>query len=355
MRAILVRGMSVAPGDRFPSMDHLLAELGRDRARPWRRASIGAAAVAVALLLGLVADWAVRGRVEREIHQSFAATGKQIERAGLLQAHEFKAASNDVRERTGLLDVTSYHDQADFGLGTPEQDQANLELLHDTLFASDWQSVLDLEDHPSELAIIDYKGRLLYTSAAPSEWKGRVDAMPAVKRALDGAKPEMLSVVSYDDPVFSAAHVFGANPPHGLAVMFARSLVHGGERGGAFLQFIAGTDVLAGIRLDDTQLGLVAPDGRASGDVAPELAAAAPPDGEVGETTYDGKPYQVQARALLDLDGQPFATVVMARPMGGVLSLFPHARTVFALAALAALALALGTAWRARAITAARV
>ena len=55
LRAIVVRGLSPKPSERFPSMDHLLAELGRDRARPWRRASIGAAALAAALVLGLVA------------------------------------------------------------------------------------------------------------------------------------------------------------------------------------------------------------------------------------------------------------------------------------------------------------
>ncbi len=38
LRAIVVRGLSPKPSERFPSMDHLLAELGRDRARPWRRA-----------------------------------------------------------------------------------------------------------------------------------------------------------------------------------------------------------------------------------------------------------------------------------------------------------------------------
>src|SRR6185503_346215 len=43
LRAIVVRGLAVKPSDRFPSMDHLLAELGRDRARPWRRLTIVAA------------------------------------------------------------------------------------------------------------------------------------------------------------------------------------------------------------------------------------------------------------------------------------------------------------------------
>ena len=42
LRAIVLRGLSVAPGDRFPTMDALLVELGRDRARPWRRTAIGA-------------------------------------------------------------------------------------------------------------------------------------------------------------------------------------------------------------------------------------------------------------------------------------------------------------------------
>ncbi|HTR53792.1 MAG TPA: serine/threonine-protein kinase [Kofleriaceae bacterium] len=355
LRAILLRGMSAEPGDRFPSMDHLLAQLGRDRARPWRRVAIASAAIAAALVLGLISDLVVRGRVESQIRQSFAATGKQIERAGLLQAHEFKAASNLVRENDALRTMTAHHDQADFGLATPEQDAADLEQVRDTLFATDWRAMRELEDQPSELAIVDYKGRLMYTSAAPTEWKTQLDAMPAVKRALDGERPEMLAIVAYDDPAFAAAHLFGAHPPQGLAVMFARSLVHGGERGGAFLQFIDGKDVLAGIRLDETELGLVAPDGRAVGDVPAELAAAAPPNGDVGDVTIAGKAYQVQARPLVDFDGKPYATVVMARGMGGVLALFPHARAVFACAALAALALALATALRARQITGTRV
>jgi hypothetical protein len=44
----------------------------------------------------------------------------------------------------------------------------------------------------------------------------------------------------------------------------------------------------------------------------------------------------------------------MARRIGGVLSLFPGSRVVFAVATLLALALAAFAAWRARAITHAR-
>ena len=64
LRAILRRGMSVRPGDRYPTMEHLLAELGRDRARPWRRTAIAALTLAVMLGSGLVADQVVRARGE---------------------------------------------------------------------------------------------------------------------------------------------------------------------------------------------------------------------------------------------------------------------------------------------------
>ena len=56
------------------------------------------------------------------------------------------------------------------------------------------------------------------------------------------------------------------------------------------------------------------------------------------------------------LDGKDtIAHVVMARPLSGVLSLFPGARLVFALTMLGALGLAAATFMRARQITGARV
>jgi hypothetical protein len=355
LRAILQRGMSVEPGDRYPTMDHLLGELGRDRARPWRRISIASAAVAAALLLGLVSDWAVKGRVEDEVRQSFQLTGTQIERVGLAQAKRAEAATNFVRELPAMIAMTSHRDQ-DFGLATPEQDATDLSSLHDTLVSQDWKLVRELDAHPTDIAVVDYKGRVLYSSAAKADdWDRELNALPAVKTAVEQGK-SALSTVRYDEPAFAQARLFGARTAHGLAVMFVRALEHAGERGGAFLQFIDGQDVLDGIKLDSkTRLGLVAPDGTAMGDVPAALVAAAPHDGLVTELADGGKTYLVQARPLADADGQPFATVVMARPIDGVLSLFPHARAVFAIAAGLALALAIATTMRARRISAARV
>jgi predicted Ser/Thr protein kinase len=353
LRATLLRGMSVKPGDRFPTMDHLLAELGRDRARPWRIGTIALASVALLLGIGLASDYVVRSRGEQSIRQAFEATGTQVERAGLLQAKRFRAASSLVGLLKVMLDVSSYHDEADFGLGSPEHDVEELQRLHDTLVSQSWGLVRDLG--ANELAVIDYKGRVLYTSAAPNEWKGSLAAMPVFEHAQQPGKGEQMMVVRYDEPAFVEAKLFGAARP-GLAVMFARTLEHAEQFGGVFLQFIDGKEVLAGIRLDDaTELGLVSPDGTTIGEVAPEIARAAPGDGSVGEVTVGAGTFQVQARPLADFAGHPIAQVVMARPLANVLSLFPHARAVFAVALLAMLAGAFGTALRARQITGARV
>ena len=354
LRAILLRGMSVKPGDRFPTMDQLLAEHGRDRARPSRAATIALASIGLLLAIGLASDYVVRSRGERSIRQAFAATGTQVERAGLLQAKRFRAASSLVGLLKVMLDVSSYHDEADFGLGSPEHDAEEQQKLHDTLVSQSWGLVRDLG--ANELAVVDYKGRVLYTSAAPTEWKGSLEKLPVFARAQQPGKGEQMLVVRYDDPPFVDAKLFGQTPRPGLAVMFARTLEHAGQFGGVFLQFIDGKDVLAGIRLDDaTELALVAPDGTTVGEVAPELARAAPPDGSVGEVNVAGDTFQVQARALPDFANQPIAQVVMARPVANVLSLFPHARAVFAFALIAMLAGAFGTAVRARQITGARV
>ena len=356
LRAILLRGLSVEVGDRYPTMDHLLAELGRDRARPWRRTSIAATMVAVVLLLGLVADWTVRGRVVDEVRQSFELTGTQIERVGLAQAKKAEAATNFVRELPAMTTMTSHRDQADFGLATPEQDAADLQTLHDTLMSQDWKLVRELDAHGSDIAVIDYKGRVLYSSAARTDdWKRELGTMPVIQTALQQGK-STLTTVRYDEPAFEKAQLFSARDAKGIAIMYVRALEHAGENGGAFVQFIDGQDVLDGIKLDSkTRLGLVATDGSTIGDVPAALVRAAPSGGEIAEVTTGGRTYLVQARPLADESGQPFANVVMARAIDGVLSLFPHARAVFALTALGALALALATALRARQITGARV
>ena len=348
LRAIVLRGLSVKPGDRYPTMDHLLQELGRDRARPWRRTSRIATLVAAALALGLASDWVIRDRVLAQIEQSFDATARQTNRAMRLLSSRFDAISNQVYSLPVMRDVSSHHDQADFGLGTPEADRADLEEVRAMLVAQDWKYAREIagKEEPAILAISDYKGRLLYTSAAPDAWGTDLNQLPWIKRAFDAGAGNSMTLQRYDDPRLVATKVLGASPPAGLAVLFTRTLSVGETARSQFLQIVAARQLLEDIRLDDeTQLSLVALDGTVDGSVPAELVDTAPEGYQVRSITVANP---------LGQGGEPIGRLVMARRIDSVLSLFPHARIVFAFAMLAALVVAIATAQRARAITGAR-
>ncbi len=356
LRAILLRGLSVKPGDRFATMDELITELGRDRARPWRWTAIGAAALAGVLGLGLVADWIVRARVGAEIEQSFASTGVQLQRAVGQLRDQFDTVSQIAYREAALRDVAGHRDQAEFGLGTPEQDQAELERLHNTLVSTDWVRLGD-----STLAIADYKGRLLFTSDAPMQWGTDLKGFAPIKRALDAGQGDSVTLMPYDDPAFAASKIRFTTGAHGLAVVFAQTLALGdktadrSEARAFYLQVQDGRALLDTIRLDDvTRLALVAPSGYTVGDpeLTSGLVSAAVAASNVVEVRSGDHAYQLQARPISGLDGQgTIGHVVMARRIDGVLSLFPGARSVFALTAFASLVLASAAFLRARSIT----
>jgi len=361
LHAILVKGMSTKPGDRFSTINDLLVELGRDRAKPWRRTSYVAAALAAALALGLVSDWAVRDRLTGEIRQSFALTGAQLERAVGQLRDQFDTVSQVAYREAALREVAGHHDQADFGLGSPEEDRAELERLHHTLVSTEWVRI-----GGSTLAIADYKGRLLYTSAAPNDWGQELTVLPFVKRSLDAGKGDSVTVLPYADTALVATHILGtAQPKPGLAVVFTRTLAlgdkatEGSEARAMYLQVQDGGRLLDNVRLDrDVLLALVEPGGQAAADprMSPALVQAALASASVGDVEYSGRTYQVQARPIRGLDGQGvIGHVVMARPLDGVLWLFPGAAFVFALTALLSLVLAAATFWRARQITDGRI
>jgi len=358
LRAIVLRGLSVKPGDRFATMDELIRELGRDRAKPWRRTSIASAAVAVALGLGLVSDWIVRDRVTSEIRHSFTLTREQQKRVVNRLIESFRVTSEVAYREQALREVAGHHDQADFGLGDPETDRADLEKLHNTLSSTDW-----VKNGTTTLAIADYKGRLLFTSAADT-WGGDLKALAPVKRAIDAGKGDSVTVLPYADPGLATTGLLGAHPPtHGLAVLFERTLAlgdkasEGSEARGFYLQLQDGRQLLDEISLDkQTLLGLVALDGTAIGELPSALIKAAPADEESAEIRVDGRVYQVQSLPMTGLAGQgTIAHVVMARPLDGVLSLFPGARLVFALTAFGCVLLAATTYLSARRITFARI
>jgi len=354
LRAILLRGMASKPNERFPTMNDLLHELGRDRARRWRRTGYIASGVAAALLLGLIADWSVRDRLSKQIEQSFALTGTQLERAVSQLNAQFSTSAQVVYKDNAVRDVAGNRDQSEFGLGSPEDDRAELERLHSVLASNDWYKL-----NSSEIAIGDYKGRLLYSSAAPDQLGGDLTALAPAKRMLDEGTGEGVAVLPYADPALAKTRLLGTSQREGLALLFVRSLALGASEGrearALYVQLQDGRRLLDDVRLDsETKLALVAPSGESIRDPGlPESAVrAALATTSVTEIRDGDTMYQVQARDIRGLDKQhTVARVVMARPLHGVLSLFPGARIVFALTALLALALAAVSAVRVRQIS----
>jgi len=364
MREILLRGLSVRPGDRFPIIDHLLDELARDRARPWRRSAVASTAIAVLLGLGIVSDYTVRDRVEGQIRESFKATGVQVDRAVALLQQTFVASSNVAYLQPQIRDVSGRYDQADFGLGTEQSDTQQLSELHEILASADWVSWTH-ELNPGPLAICDRKGRLLFTSTDDKVWGADIRGLPAVKRLIEDGKNNSATEVLRADttvtlkgtPIVPAAKLLGTPQSDDLWVMFARAFAPGGSVGALYLQFSSGAQLLQDIRLDeDMTLALVSPDGTWTPSTVPRAVVRAAQPGQIDETEVDGAPYEVQARPIIDkTSGKPIAHVVMARRLGGVLSgIFPGARAVFAVLFALALAVAIATGLRARTLAGAK-
>ncbi len=346
LRAIVLRGLSMRPGDRFPTMDHLLAELGRDRARPWRWTAIAAAALAVALGLGLVADLVVRDRVTAEIQASFALTARQTNRAWDGLTARFDTAANQVYSLAVMREAAN-RDNADFGLGDPKSDAENLDRIHNALMSQDWTLVQDFAgtQYPTTIAVADSKGRMLYSSAAPTAGRSDLTRLPWIQAALT-QKDRSISLVRTDDAALVASGLLGPGPSPGLGLFYTRTLVLGNDKNkevaSAFIVEVDAARLFGEIRLDEqTRLSIVAPGGTAIGSVPPALVRVAAVTAGTAEATAGGAIYQVLAQPIRGFDNQIVGDVVMARKLDSVLlSLFPGARLVFALAMLAALAVA---------------
>ena len=357
LRAIVMRGLSVRPGDRYPTMDHLLDELGRDRARAWRNLAIVSAVLAAALGLGIGADFIVRDRVSAENDQSFTATGVQVGRAFTLLAGRFDANANQMYLQVAIRDATSHRDQADFGLGDEKTDDESLLRVREQLVSQDWALWRQVAGEELVVAVADYKGRLLFTTAAPDAWRKDLQQIPWIKAAFAEGKEKTIVLQPSHDPHLAKTQLLGPSPKYKLAFFFSRTLFLGAgttrENSGTILQSLDAKKLIEEIRLDEKmQLSIVSPEGVNDGEVSEDLVEAARRGDAIIEVVHDGSPYQVKSQALTGLDGRSVGRVVMSRELKGVLSgFFPGARTVFSIAALLALAIALATMFQVRRLT----
>jgi tRNA A-37 threonylcarbamoyl transferase component Bud32 len=346
LRAILLRALSVRPGDRFPTMDELLRALGRDRARTPRRLAIAALVLIGLIALSLGADRIARERAAAVTRTSFAAARAQLGRQVNRRVETFVAMASQFAVTPIMREVATAVDQADFGLGTASDDRARLEYVHQNLSSADWVSWMRVIEG-TDLAIADYKGRLLYASADPDRWGTDVTRVPALAAAYHGGETLTRAVVvTAGDPDVVASGLLGRVPRTGLQVLLARPALVGDAPRALFVQAIPGARLLEDVSLGEgTRMSLVAPGGATDGSVPPAILAAAPDDPlAIDEVTRDGETWLVQ-RFPLDLseqDGEPPSIVLARRLDVGLAGLFPGARPLLVaagtlLAALAAL------------------
>ena len=290
MRAGAAAHARVAARCARSSLRGLSVEAGRSLRRRWITCSSSSDAIArgrggarrssprivgALLALGLVADWIVRDRVATQIHESFANTGVQIDRAFELLRKKFEAVSNIAYLSNATNEVSAHYDASEFGLGSKEDDATELERLHQLLVSTDFVNFARSMAPEVVLAVADCKGRLLYTSAAPDAWNTDITTAPGVQKLLGSQKDEAtIDLVHADDPILVSTKLLGTPHP-GLSVMFVRTIVKQQEFRALFFQVADSNLLLKDIKLDDkTVLAVVDRTGSTSATTSPTRSSA---------------------------------------------------------------------------------
>ena len=338
LRTIILRALSVKPGDRYPTLAAFLKALGRDRGRTPRR--IAAAALIALLVVGIAfgADWILRDRTRAVTRTRFEAARAQLDKQLGLRTDTFIAQADALFRLPILEEVATSRDQSDFGLGDATEDRARLERQHDTLSSADWVGLI--KTSPGDiLAIADGKGRILYTTAPNAIWGSDATTIPAIASVYASPSETTIGVIDAADPAVVRSNLLGGTPQKRLYVAFARAKRIGTRPSVVFLELVEASRLLDQVAVgDDTLLSVVTAEGVATGRV-PEPVLASAATGALHELSLDGA--WLVDREPLRAPGQDsaIAELVLARHANlGLSGLFPHAQQ--ALAALAALLLA---------------
>jgi serine/threonine-protein kinase len=339
---IVRRGLAAAPAARWGSMAELLAALGRDRTRWPRRLAAAALAACAIVATALGVDWVARRQNVAVASASFAATGRALERALALRYETFGALADLSTIVPIFREVAGARDQAAFGLGSTAGDQQRLAALHASLRDADWDAWA-ATIRAGEVAIADYKGRLLYTTGAPDAYGADLNAVPAVAASYQGGAG--VDVMRATDARLHAAGL-GARLEGQLVLILAKSSVLAGVPQAALVQLVAARRLLADVATDPTvAVAIVTRDGTegALPGGAAEVALRHP--GRLTTTAVDGRRWFVQAHPVPGLaGGPPVAWLVMAEPADvGVAGVLAGVRPMLAItAALLFLAAAWG-------------
>src|SRR5262249_42282933 len=140
-------------------------------------------------------------------------------------------------------EVAGARDQAAFGLGSMSGDRQRLAALHASLRDADWDAWAATV-RAGELAIADYKGRLLYAAAAPDAYGADLNVIPAVATAYqDGAG---VDVMRSGEPRLRAAGL-GARVDGQLVLILAKTSVLAGVPQAALVQLVSARRLLADV------------------------------------------------------------------------------------------------------------
>ncbi len=343
LRAILVRALSVTPGDRFPTLDELLKALGRDRGRRPRQVAFVAFVAFVAVAIAFGADGILQERTRAVTRTSFAAARAQLDKLVSLRADTFAAQSDALYLLPGVQAVAASPDFADFGLGEESEDKQRRETARAALRSQSWLEATRLRQ-TDVVAIADQKGRLLFSSANTAVWDTDVTSVPVIAAAYDAPTEVYLGVVKGDDPVVVESNLMGGRPRPGLFVVFARTKRINGQAKALFVQFVEAARVLKEVSTGtDALLSVTALGGEAEGGVPRGVLDGATSTG-IAELTVDQHEWLAERTPLRANDqADAIAQLVLARRTDvGLAGLFPYARGTLAVMGILLGALAVG-------------
>jgi hypothetical protein len=327
LRAILVRALSVKPGDRYPTLGEMLRALGRERGRRPRQIASGAMIGFVIVAVAFGADWVMRERTHAVTRTSFASARRQLDKLLDLRTDTFNAQADEMYRLPIMQEVATSRDQADFGLGEARDDHARIEHQHETLRSADWVELIKT-NAGDVLAIADQKGRLLFDTANPELWGGDLMAVTAIAGAYGTPTDTYLGVVDAADPVVVSSGILGGVPRKKLYVAFARAKRFGVRPNAMFMQLVEAGRLLQQVGVgESTFLSVVTAEGIAEGRVPESVLLRVANDGIDELTLADGNWLAERTPLRARAQGTAIAQLVLARRTNlGLSGLFPHAR-----------------------------
>lgn len=318
------------------------------------------ALLAVGILV-VAAQHLMEDRAEQQARLDFESAKDQLDRSLALRYEAFRSISDLSYVLPVFRQVaTGTDDEADFGLGSEESDAARTALLHRNLVDADW-SWARQAGAQALVAVADGKGRLLYSTAAPTNVGQSLMKLSAIRDALapddvtpttapgrPPAAPHDSGAMAIDgrDPLLIESGLLPAPGAQGLHVLLVRATLLGGQPKALFVQLVRAKDLLADVALAGrgVHMALYNHDGKAEGDI-PIAVTNSVIKGAAHTTVahlHQGRRWLAYKHLLQDIEARrTIGNLVIARDVDTGFAALLAVRDALALAALASLLVAM--------------